>query len=447
MTDSTENKSALVRFGDRHSKPLTVLGFLMVVLGLVFAFGRVYKDYSTPLAKKFDWGARGLSDLHNCHTYAKTFRLGLSPYEFQDREDLQVSRPSAAFSPSIFYLLWPLTYLSVANVDVIFSLINVGMLGLLGWMVFRFSGSSFSLHWWLAVFGFIIFSRSGHITLFTGYFTAVVVIGTLLSFQFADSKPWLAGIGVLLASAKPTFIIPLLFLLVYRRNYRAAIWGALLSGAVAFAGITWMASNSSFSEVINSVMVGQEAFAADPTEFPINTWTRIDLIGMFAKMMNSIPGNKTYLFAMLILMVPPGLTIRRAVLHEQYRGAMGLSAVIASLALLVTLYHHSYDCMLIIPAGLALLLFGHRTMPEVPRVARLIVAGLLTVPAVNYFSTLSVRDKLGMEQYSFAWQSITMINGFCLTISMLILMYYAWTRCVPEPLVLVRDSDNRATSL
>ena len=425
MNTQVPERSPLVELGDRFGKPFTVLALLFVLLGIGFAFGRAYKDHSVHQTK-FDWGARGLSDFHSCYIYAKTFRNGLSPYEVQEREDLKTPRPSAPFSPVIYYLLWPLSYLSVAAADIVFCALNVAMLGLLGYWVFRFSDQPVSLHWWLAVFGFLIFSRSGHITLYTGYFTAILIIGTLLAFEYADKKPWLAGIGVLLASAKPTFIIPLLILMVYRKNYRAAIWGTLLSSVVAIAGLLWLAADSSITEVFSTVFRGQEAFNDDPTEFPVNTWTRVDIVGMFAKAINWVPDNKIYLAAMLVLLIPPGIIIRRAVDHEQNRGAMGLTALISMLALLVMLYHHSYDCLLVVPGVLSLLLFGHKTMVEVPKFARWCVTALLLVPPVNYLSTLSFRDKMELEQYSFTWQSITMINGFCLTISLFILMYYAW---------------------
>jgi len=426
MNTLETESSKLIRLGDRFKGPFTVLALLIVLLGIGFAFGRVYKDYSPQRIEGFNWDKRGLSDFHNCYMYSKTFRYGLSPYEVQEREDLKASRPSAPFSPVIFYLLLPLTFLSMTCADIVFCVVNVALLGLLGYWVFRFSNESLSLHWWLAVFGFILFSRSGHITLYTGYFTAIIVVGTIMAFHYAHSKPWLSGIGILLASAKPTFIIPLLILLAYRKNYKAAIWGTLLSGSVAFAGLAWMAADSSIPEVINSVFEGQKAFDDDPTEYPINTWTRVDLVGMFAKAINWIPDNQVYLGAMFVLLIPPGLIIRRAVDHERNRGAMGLTALISMLGLLVMLYHHSYDCLLVVPGVLSLALFGHKTMVEVPKWARLVVTALLLVPPVNYLSTMSFRDKMGLEQYSFNWQSITMINGFCLTISLLILMYYAW---------------------
>ena len=96
MNNQVPETSALVKLGDRFSRPLTVLALLMVLLGIGFALGRAYNDYSGQKTK-FDWEARGLSDLHTCYLYSKTFRYGLSPYEVQERADLAVPRPSAPF--------------------------------------------------------------------------------------------------------------------------------------------------------------------------------------------------------------------------------------------------------------------------------------------------------------------------------------------------------------
>lgn len=426
VKEPNNSETVLLRLGDRFGKPFTVLALLFVVAGLVFAFGRAYKDYSR-LEDRFNWGARGLSDLHSCYVYAKTFRHGLSPYQIQEGEEFKTPRPSAPFSPLVFFLLWPISYLSLIGADVVFSLLNVAMLGLLSYWVFLFSRQPFRWHWWLAIFGFLIFSRPGHITLYTGYFTPVLVIGTLMALHYGRSRFWIAAIGVLLASVKPTYVIPLLVLLLCRRNFKAALCGTLLSAAVALAGLLWLSADSSIPEVIDSILVGQKAFDDDPTEFPVNTWTRVDVMGMVAKILDWIPDNKTYLGYMLLLLIAPGMVIWRSTGREHDQGAMGLTAVIALLALLVTLYHHSYDCLLIAPAAMAMLLFGGKTMVELPAVARRIVAALLLVPSFNYLSTLSVRDKLGLDQYGAVWQSITMINGCCLTASLLILMYYGWT--------------------
>jgi len=178
--------------------------------------------------------------------------------------------------------------------------------------------------------------------------------------------------------------------------------------------------------VLDTIQHGQDAFQDDESEFPINTWTRIDLVGMFAKVINWNPDESVYLAAMVVLLIPPGLVIRKIALEEHNSSATGLSAFIGILALLVGIYHHAYDCLLFTVPWMAMILFGKQTLSNVPRWQRVTIGLLLFVPTINYAATLAVRDLLKLEQYSFTWQSITMVNGVCITLSLLILMCAAW---------------------
>lgn len=406
------------------SKWFARVAVLFLLLGVVFAFGRAYSNYSVPKAE-FDWSARGLSDFHSMYTYTKAFRRGLSPYESHDTEDLVMSRPSAPFSPLIFFIMWPLSLLPMQVADVLLCIANLAMIGWIARQVFSYAGVKIDRGWWLAIFGFLVFSRAGHITLYTGYFTPLLAIGTLMAFEYGKKNPWLSGIGILLASVKPTYVVPLLILLAFRRNYKAAAIGIVLSAAAAFAGLTWLALDSSYSHVFHTIEHGQNAFRDDVSEFPINTWTRIDLVGMFAKVIDWNPDKNIYLAAMVILLIPPGLIIRKLALKETNSSATGLSAFIGILALLVGIYHHAYDCLLFSVPWLAMVLFGNQTLRRVTRPQQLTIGLLLFIPAINYVATLAGRDFLKLEQYSFTWQSITMINGVCITLSLLILMFAA----------------------
>ena len=406
------------------SKWFAKVAALFLLIGVVFAFGRAYSNYSVPKAE-FDWSARGLSDFHSMYTYAKAFRRGLSPYESHETEDLLMSRPSAPFSPLIFFIMWPLSMLPMPIADVLLCVANLAMIGWIARLVFTYAGVKVDRGWWLAIFGFLVFSRAGHITLYTGYITPLLVIGTLMAFQYGKKSPWLSGLGILLASVKPTYLLPLLIILAFRRNYKAAVIGLLFSGVIAFAGLTWLAVDSSYSEVLSTIQHGQDALRDDASEFPINTWTRIDLVGMYAKVIDWNPDKNVYLAAMLVLLIPPGLVIRKIALNEHNSSATGLSAFIGVLALLVGIYHHAYDCLLFSVPWLALVLFGKQTLSNVPRSQRIAIGLLLFVPAINYASTLAFRSLLKLDQYSFVWQSITMINGVCLTLSLLMLMFAA----------------------
>ena len=252
------------------SRWLTIGATVLLLLGVAFAFGRAWKDLSEPTTD-IDFSNTGMSDFHAMYYHAKAFRLGTSPYQSHVDDDIIFSGPSPPFSPVIFFIIWPLTYLPLAAADVVACLLNLSMIGGIAWLVFRYSNQPVQWSWWLAVFGFLVFSRPGHITLHTGYFTALLVIGTLMAFHHAKDRPWLSAVGVLLASAKPTYVIPLLLILAFRRNYKAAVYGIVLSGAVALAGVTWLATahdDSSFSHVIETVLHGQEAFHNEPTEDP-----------------------------------------------------------------------------------------------------------------------------------------------------------------------------------
>jgi len=426
LMNSSDLESNSLPFGNiTTSKRFFSVAALFLLLGVVFAFGRAYTNYSVPKAE-FDWSARGLSDFHSMYTYATAFRRGLSPYESHETEDLVTSRPSAPFSPLIFFIMWPLSMFPMPVADVLLCMANLAMIGWIARQVFTYAGVQVDRGWWLAVFGFLVFSRAGHITLYTGYMTPLLVIGTLMAFQYGEKKPWLSGIGILLASTKPTYVVPLLIILGFRRNYKAAAIGLVLSGAAVFAGLTWLAADSSYSHVLSTIQHGQDAFRDDVSEFPINTWTRIDLVGMFAKIIDWNPDKNVYLAAMVVLLIPPGLVIRKIALDERNSSATGLSAFIGVLALLVGIYHHAYDCLLFSVPWLALVLFGRQTLSQVPRSQRVAIGTLLLVPTINYASTLAFRNLMKLDQYSFVWQSITMINGVCITLSLLMLMYAGW---------------------
>jgi hypothetical protein len=253
----------------------------------------------------------------------------------------------------------------------------------------------------------------------------MLVIGTLMAFHHAKENPWLSGFGILLASVKPTYIAPLLIILLFRKNYKAALIGFVLACAVAVAGIAWLASNSSVSHVLQTIQHGQDALLDDISEFPINTWTRIDIVGMSAKVLDWNPNQVVYLAAMVLLLIPPGLIIRKIAREEPNTSATGLTAFIGVLALLIGIYHHSYDCLLFNVPLLAMILFGKKTLPQLKPSERLSIGILLLVPAINYASTLAFRDMMKLDQHSFVWQSITMINGICITASLLILMLAA----------------------
>ena len=441
-------RSLLEKYSRSHIA-LIIVALLVVVFACATGF-RTYRKYSTPTfnfeSRQFDFANSGHSDFHNgAYFPSLAFREGVNPYSKEASQKYPLSRPAPPFSPLVFLIHLPFSFLDLKVADVAFFIFNLGLLGFLAWISLRFSiresitsnpsrhvsqdrkepdQNRIILFASLLIILLLIISRPGQVTLFTGYFTLEMVIGAVFAIQFGKSKPWLSAIGLLLASMKPTFVIPLALLMLCRKNFQAVFLGFVFSAAVAGAGIGWMAKDSSISEVIEGLKNGQKELHDDPTEFPVNTWTRTDIVGMVAKMTNSAPGDSVYMVVMIVFIAIPGYSLFR-ISGNRSQGASSLSGAIIVTSILLSIYHHSYDCLLIVTPWVGIALFS--TIPELTRAKRWSILGLYTVVAANYLSTLTAREKMGLEQLSFTWQLITLINGVCLFIVLLILVQTALT--------------------
>jgi hypothetical protein len=409
-----------------HYRGLLVVAFSVVIVILIgLTSYRTYKNYSQPKSN-FDWSLRGHSDFHNGAYYpGMAFRDKVNPYAKTAMEHYPLTCPSRPCPPINFIVHIPFTYFDLHTADVIFFVFNLGLLFLLAYFSVVMARGDFDLLLFLGVSSFLLISRPGHITLFTGYHTLELVLGVLIALHYADRKPWIAALGMLVASGKPTFILPLIILMVARKNYRATIIGIVLCTIAGVGGLAWLASESSFPRVIAGIVEGQEAFHSDETEFPVNTWTRLDLVGMFAKLIDWRPDDKVYLGGMLVLLIVPFVAIRRIADRESNSGAAGLSSSIVIVATLLCIYHHSYDCLLLIVPLVGCLFFTDRVLPGLGYGSKWTLGVALAIPFANYFSTQSARGVLGLEQTSFVWQLITLVNGLCLIVAMAILLSLA----------------------
>jgi hypothetical protein len=146
---------------------------------------------------------------------------------------------------------------------------------------------------------------------------------------------------------------------------------------------------------------------------------------MIAKAANWNPDTRIYLISMLILFLVPGIIVFRTTHLESNHGAAGFTAWIVILLMLLGLYHHVYDCLLLVVPWVGVTFFGSKTLPELSPGRRFVLTFLTAVPAGNYLSTLAAKDRLGFEPLGVAWQSLTAINGICLTIALVILLLEA----------------------
>lgn len=393
-------------------------------LGTAATAVRVVRQYQTP--GPFDPSRQGYCDFHNGIYYPTVAWLrGVSPYGQTYAEDYPVARSVPFFSPAIFVLHVPWALLPLRVSEVLyfgFSLVVVGAIAGLSSRAARvprpmqFSATA-------AVAAGIVFSRGGHITLFDGYFTLLLVLGTLAAIHFGQRRPWLAAVGLLLASAKPTYILPLGLLLLARGNWRALIYGATLSILFAAVGFGWLAYHqgngdllAGMQEIRQQITVTQDIHRGETDESPIHSWTRIDLLAVVAKWAKQDPADLTHLVVMLGLILPPCVVLwwrRRRGIDD---GLAGLTGAIVVTAMLVSLYHQSYDALLVAAALTGIAVAPLDAWRSLSSRQRWLLWLLLATPAFNYLSTRMVLARLPVGDT--ATQLLTSVNGVTLAVAL-----------------------------
>lgn len=361
---------------------------LLIVMCLSVSLARSIWRYDDPEVAEFDRSRQGQFDFHNgVYFPARAFVDGISPYGQSFAQNYPVTRPLPMMSPFMLLLHSPLAILPVRAAESFYFLLNCALLGLLGWYcVSWLPAGDQRVSWLLVSWTMIVASRAGHTTLFTGYLTALMVVGTLVALSHARSRPWLSACGVAIASCKPTYAIPLFLLMIARGDRNAALKGLGLSivGAVLALGRLLMVTTP--QQLWFDVQQGQLAHLEDSYEFPINTWTRIDALALVSKWLNANPGEALHLAVMILLLPLPALALWRLQFIKHHQTAAGLSSGLIAVSMLATLYHHVYDALLLFPAALGLILCEPSTQRGSPRL-RLVLALLLLLVAWNYPSS------------------------------------------------------------
>ncbi len=419
-------------------KRTLAMGLLIVVV--LLSGYRIIKKYQPP--GKFDASRQGFCDFHNgVYFPALAWRHGVSPYGATYEAEYPVDRAIPFFTPHIVALHIPLTFLPLTLAEVTYFLLCVGMVLAAARLLTRDVGRS---EWWITCTLAVLFlvSRAGFVTLFTGYFTFELMLGTLVALRYGHSHPSLAAIGLMIAAGKPTYALPLGFLLMCRGHWRAVILGTALSCGLTLLSLGWLyvaqpkandegrlPSLSAFVEsFLADIKSTQQTHVAAPTELAVNSWTRIDLLALVTKwtaparsgmiqssaifeqekrggdagtIASEEPSTLVHLGVMLLILLPSGvvLWLRGRIFdgaETQENQATGISAAMVILTLLICVYHQSTDTMLLV-APVAGLVWGNAmSWRHTERLGRWLLLGILMACLMNYFSTSSFLDRLNL---------------------------------------------------
>lgn len=396
-----------------------VVAFLMVTFATGYRV--VHRHYPGPGHSR-DQGM-GFCDFYNGIYYpTKAFFATDNPYSAEYVGEYPVSRQVPLFSPLVFMIHWPFALLDGRAAAVAYF----------GWLMFvtfalatlalKIADRRITTTAVLAVTAYVLFTRGGQVTFYNGYFTFELVIGAVVALHFGDRKPGLAGVGLALASCKPTYAIPLAILMLSKRDFKATLIGVGLSALFMAVGIGWMSLSDSVLHVIQVLGQSQQAHGEFPDLWPVNTCTRIDLLAIVSKWFGWRPHDSSTLTVMLGLLALPCALLWKLTHSDARRfdqGAAGIVGLVCILSMLLCVYHHFYDAIILIVPSLAMVFTPKSDWKRIGRIHRYVIVGLINVPLLNYFSARMVIGFSGLEPLMPAHVWITSINTVCLTIALL----------------------------
>ena len=409
--------------GNRYLAIASV-GFLL--LGLSMTIARAYVQYQTP--GPFDRKSQGLCDFHNgLYFPAQALMQGQSPYGSEYAADFPVARQIPFFSPSILVLHAPLAMLPLGVAEVLFITLSVMVILMIAVLALRSMQRSIRLDHVFAIAALIIFSRGGHITLFNGYFTFELVLATFAAIHFGKTKPWIAAIALAVVAAKPTYILPLGILLLFRGNVKAIVLGAMISIVTSAVPMLWLAYHEGGGDVLvgmetlmEQISTAQEIHRADENESPIHSWTRVDLLAIIAKWTGNDPKELLHLGVMGITLTPVLFILNRRRRLGLDDGLTGFTGAIILTSVLVSLYHQFYDTMLLVAPIVGVVLGSSDYWRQMRLGGRVLIVGLMLLPLYNYFSTRFLIDFL--DGGVVMTRVFTSINGVSLAVLLSILL-------------------------
>ena len=420
---------------------------LWLLFLLTFALGtfRAYHDYQTP--GPFDVQHLGFCDFHNgVYFPAKAWLRGDNPYSGQYAAEYPVMRQVPLYAPFVFPLHAWLATLPLSLAEIAYQFTMLIIVVLIGRTVANslVQAAPQRLRIWHgpltgAIALLVALSRAGHTTIHSGYFTLELTLATLLVFHWAQQRPNLAVLALAFTAIKPTYAIPLGWILLAQGRFRLVGQAVALATTLSLLALAptirgqWRADPSgslstAISDVVETMRGTQDVHREQNWEKPAISWTRVDLLGAVAKWTRSEPNDVAHLGWMVVILLSLTPFFWRSRHLVDSRHLVGYSTAMALAAMLVSLYRHAYDTgVLVAPVcGACLACCDWQTLSGP---LRRTVAGLLAFPLVNYLSTRLVLEQLPAAE-SFV-RVVCGLNTAAITSALLVLILFNQRRLPP----------------
>jgi hypothetical protein len=325
---------------------------------------------------------------------------GNNPYDVAAyRERYPAGHLFPLYSPFVLLLHLPFGALPLEIATSVYYLWMLAMVLALAVVTLRVCNLSPTTSRVFGLAALILLSRPGHWNLVNGNVSFQAALMSIAALHLARTHPNLAGLALGLATAKPTFGVPLGLLMLARRDYRAVAVGICVATAGTVAGSAILAHAAGGWTALADTIVRDYLTAPSLPGIPnvLRDWTRIDAPAVIAQLSGQVP--PTWFSAMIgaACLAAAGLYLRR--LPKAGEGADGLSGAVVVLATLSSVYHLAYDAVLLFVPLVALIVRKRQPWSVLSLPHRTSLIALVSFPLLNYVATseaLSVFQMRGM---------------------------------------------------
>jgi len=368
---------------------------------------------------EFDRSDRwGMEDYRDAGYYPVRAMLeGVNPYHTtRFLKSYPVRQVFPLYSPAILLVNLPFAVLPLQVAQRLFFVISVLSIPLFALLLLQSSGLDACAARVLWLSAFITAGRPMYSNLTLGQSAVFIAIGVLLALHYAKTKPVWGGLGLALAILKPTFGVPLALLMLFRRDYRAVATGIGI-GAVAalIPTLVLIATAGGLSGWLEAIPDNLQHFASHPANaLDTASWGRIDAAVALVRLFGipEFPG-------LGLVVAAVGLGTAAFMVHRLSRlecdwGAYSLSGAIICFAVLVSVFHQSYDA-LIVALPLVLAVSGRIIQcSQMSKPIRLTLVLLLTALWFNYLTTNVGLKAAGLQPWTTGWRIATSLNSLAL---------------------------------
>jgi hypothetical protein len=356
----------------------------------------------------------GLIDFRDAIYYpVRAFLDGRNPYDVAaHRAAYPVGAKFPLYSPLTLVIHAPFGLLPFEAAELAYFLVTILLVLALARLALTAAGVEARAAHVCGLAALVLASRPGHQNLLAGQCTVQVVLAASLALLHARTRPLVAGLGLAVATLKPTFGVPLALLMVARGDLAAVALGALAASAgvaVALPGLT--AAAGGMGALVDSMRANYAGSMLGPLVHPALSPFRVDAVATLGRFLGRAPAPGLALAIAAAVLGLAAAGVRRLAARAAEPEAHGAAFALAALAILLCTYHQPYDVLLLtVPIAMLAAAWSRRAADGGALARR--VLPLLLLPAVNYVATRTVLEQLAPG--GAAWLAVTSLNGAAL---------------------------------